>query len=138
MSILLALTVLATAVAGQTDASAQIREVLENQRLAWNKGDLQTFMHSYWNNDSLMFVGKNGVTYGWQNTLENYKKGYPGKDQMGVLSFDVLHVNRLSNDYYYVVGKWSLKRSAGDVGGHYTLVFRRIEGKWLIVSDHSS
>jgi hypothetical protein len=57
---------------------------------------------------------------------------------MGQLKFDILHLKRLGKKHYFVVGKWYLKRSVGDVGGHYTLIFQKIKGKWVIVSDHSS
>ncbi|MBC8034958.1 MAG: nuclear transport factor 2 family protein [Chitinophagaceae bacterium] len=116
----------------------EILGILATQTEAWNKGDLESFMKGYWVNDSLMFVGKSGVTYGYANTLDNYKKGYSDADKMGTLSFDILQVKRLSSDYYFVLGKWFLERNAGDVGGHYTLLFRKINGKWVIVCDHSS
>lgn len=116
----------------------QILNALEIQKNAWNKGYLNTFMETYWRNDSLMFIGKTGVTYGWQNTLNNYKKGYPDNAAMGHLDFNILHVKKLSNTFYSVVGKWQLTRSIGDVGGHFTLLFKKIKGRWLIVSDHSS
>jgi ketosteroid isomerase-like protein len=95
-------------------------------------------MVGYWNDDSLMFIGKSGVTYGYNNTLNNYKKGYSDTAQMGKLVFDILQVKRISVDHYFVVGKWFLKRSVGDIGGHYTLLFRKIKGRWVIVADHSS
>jgi hypothetical protein len=85
-----------------------------------------------------MFIGKNGITYGYQNTLNNYKKNYSDTAKMGKLKFDILEVKRISGDAYFVVGKWYLKRLIGDVGGHYTLLFRKFKGKWCIVSDHSS
>lgn len=115
-----------------------IRQVLNNQIAAWNRGDLDEFMKGYWNNDSLMFIGKNGATYGYQNTLDNYKKGYKGPDEMGTLIFTLLKFQRVSPEYYYVVGKWELKRNAGDVSGHYTLLWRKIKGRWVIICDHSS
>jgi hypothetical protein len=115
-----------------------IRTLLEEQRLAWNTGDLQTFMGTYWQSDSLMFIGKSGVTYGWQNTLDNYKKGYPDTAAMGKLKFDILEVKRLSVMYFFLVGKWHLTRSIGDVGGHFTLLFKKVKNKWVIVADHSS
>ena len=120
-----------------TDQKA-ILQILSAQTVSWNRGDLDSFMKGYWHNDSLQFVGRNGVTYGYANTLSNYKKNYDGPDKMGTLSFDILKVQQLSPDYCYVLGKWFLKRSAGDVGGHYTLLFRKIAGQWFIVSDHSS
>ncbi len=115
-----------------------IRATLQSQATAWNNGDLEKFMDAYWHSDSLMFIGKSGVTYGWQNTLNNYKKGYPDTTAMGKLHFDIIQVKALSAIYYSVVGKWHLTRSIGDIGGHFTLLFRKIKNKWVIVSDHSS
>ena len=115
-----------------------IRKVLNDQVAAWNNGNIDQFMEGYWKNDSLMFIGKNGINWGWQKTLENYKKGYPDTATMGKLSFDLLVVKKLSDEYYFIVGKWHLKRSIGDVGRHYDLVFRKINGKWYIISDHTS
>lgn len=115
-----------------------ILDLLETQTAAWNKGDLQGFMKGYWENDSLRFIGKSGITYGWSNTLANYKRGYPDTAAMGKLNFTILVVKKLSPRYYEVVGKWYLKRSIGDANGHYTLLLRKIKGSWVIVSDHSS
>jgi ketosteroid isomerase-like protein len=120
------------------DEEAAVRTLLQEQTEAWNRGDLEGFMKGYWENDSLMFIGKSGVTYGWQNTLENYKKGYPDTAAMGKLSFTLITVKRLSVQYFFVVGKWHLQRSIGDLQGHYNLLLRKIKGRWVIVTDHSS
>ncbi len=125
-------------VSAQSKDETIIRSTLETQRLAWNEGNVEKFMEAYWKSDSLMFIGKSGVTYGWQNTMDNYKKGYPDTAAMGKLAFDILHVKRLSVMYFFVVGKWHLTRSIGDVGGHFTLIFKKVKNKWVIVSDHSS
>ena len=122
----------------QLKEEKEIRKLLDTQIDAWNRGNIDEFMIGYWNNDSLMFIGKNGVTYGYTNTLKNYKKSYSDTAQMGKLNFDLLQVKKISADAYFVVGKWFLKRSVGDIGGHYTLLFRKIKGKWVIVADHSS
>ena len=124
-------------IAQSTDEN-EIGIILNEQTIAWNKGDLDRFMKGYWNNDSLMFIGKDGITYGYQNTLDRYKKSYTDQEKRGKLNFEILKVKKLSNEYYFVLGKWFLKRIAGDTGGHYTLLFRKIRGRWLIVSDHSS
>jgi hypothetical protein len=116
----------------------EITDLLNRQTLSWNKGNLDEFMKGYWHNDSLIFAGKNGVTYGYTNALNNYKKNYSDSAKMGKLFFEILKVKKLSADYYWVLGKWFLKRSAGDIGGHYTLLFRKINGKWMIVADHST
>jgi ketosteroid isomerase-like protein len=122
----------------QSSDELTIRKVLDNQIKAWNKGDIGGFMQGYWKNDSLMFIGKKGIIWGWQTTLENYKKNYPDTTAMGKLSFDIILVKKLSPDYYYIVGKWMLSRSIGDLSGHYNLLFKKINGTWLIVADHSS
>ena len=57
---------------------------------------------------------------------------------MGKLSFDIIRIEKLSKKYYYVVGKWMLKRSIGDLSGHYNLLLKKINGEWKIVADHSS
>jgi hypothetical protein len=57
---------------------------------------------------------------------------------MGKLDFDLLEVKRLSALYFFVVGKWRLTRSIGDLKGHFTLLFKKINNKWVIVADHSS
>lgn len=122
----------------QSGDERAIRELLETQRKAWNKGDIELFMQGYWRSDSLMFIGKSGVTYGWENTLKNYKRGYPDTAAMGKLRFDVLQVRRLAGDYYFVTGKWQLTIVSGNQAGHFTLLFRKINDQWLIVADHSS
>ncbi len=116
----------------------KIRVVLSTQTDAWNRGDVEGFMQGYWKSDSLMFIGKSGVTRGWQQTLANYKKGYPDTAAMGKLSFDIITVKILSPQYAFVVGKWMLKRSIGDISGHYNLLFQKLKGEWVIVADHSS
>ncbi len=122
----------------QSKDELAVRNLLAEQTREWNNGNIPAFMNTYWKSDSLMFIGKNGVTYGWQNTLDNYKKGYPDKAAMGTLNFELLEVKRLSVMYFFVVGKWHLTRSIGDVGGSFTLLFRKIKNQWFIVADHSS
>jgi len=122
----------------QSKDEKQILDLLSNQTKAWNEGDFDKFMVGYLNTDSLMFIGKSGITYGYAATLTNYRKSYAGADKMGKLSFDILHLKKLGRKNYLVVGKWSLKRNAGDVGGFYTLTFEKQNGSWVIIADHSS
>ena len=123
---------------GQPKNEKAIRAVLSNQEISWNSGNVENFMKGYWKNDSLMFIGKSGVTYGWRKTLDNYKKHYPDTITMGKLNFKLLEFKSLSPVYYFVVGKWHLQRSIGDLEGHFTLLFKKINGEWFIVADHSS
>jgi ketosteroid isomerase-like protein len=129
---------------GTPDAAADrqaIAQVLATQSAAWNRGDIPTFMAGYWHSDSLVFIGKNGATYGWQPTLDNYRRTYGDASQMGQLDFSGLRISPLSAGVAQVVGHWHLARpsaTTGDLQGQFLLIFRRLDGHWVIVADHSS
>lgn len=122
----------------QRSDKEMILQVLEDQRLAWNRGDVEEYMQGYVQSDSLLYVGRSGPKYGWKNTLENYKKSYPNKQAMGYLSFDITDVKLLSSDYAFVLGAWKLKREKDEPGGYFTLIVKKINGEWKVISDHSS
>lgn len=136
--LLISAILLSITTTAQNNDEQTIRNILKRQNADWNAGNIDAFMKGYWESDSLMFIGKNGITYGWKNTLNNYKKSYPDTATMGKLHFDILSVKRLSVLYFSVVGKWHLTRSVGDVQGHFTLLFKKVNKQWVIVSDHSS
>ena len=119
-------------------AEKALIKIMKAQEFYWNKGDIQGFMEGYWNNTELVFVGKNGPTYGYQNTLENYKKGYPDKASMGQLHFDILHTQQWDKNTLQLIGKYTLTRENDQPTGYFTLLFRKIDSVWKIVSDHSS
>lgn len=123
---------------GQSKDEIAIKKILDAQVDAWNGGNIHKFMEGYWQNDSLMFIGKSGITYGWQQTLNNYQKHYPDTASMGKLNFDSLAFKPLSPMFYFIVGRWHLQRSIGNLEGYFTLLFRKINGKWFIIADHSS
>lgn len=117
---------------------AAIAKVLEDQRQAWNRGDIGGYMQGYWQSDSLVFVGKGAPVYGWQKTIDRYKRAYPDKAAMGELTFDIIRVEVLDNNNAFVLGGWHLKREKDTPGGYFTLWFRKIGGAWKIVCDHTS
>lgn len=145
MRFLLYITILAffAAIPGagaQTRQSPEeaIRQLMQQQTDAWNQGNIRSFMDTYWQSDSLLFIGKNGITYGWQATLDRYKKSYPDTVAMGKLQFKLLEFKQLAPDLCFLVGKFHLERSIGDLQGHFTLLIRRVNGAWKIIADHSS
>lgn len=128
-----------TASFAQSAAEKEILRILDTQTQSWNAGDIPGFMKGYWESDSLMFIGKNGITYGYTQTLANYLRNYPSIEDMGKLNFDIKKTNMLSNEACFVIGKWYLTRGQkGDLSGHFTLLFRKLKGVWVIVADHSS
>lgn len=122
----------------QEQDKLDILSVMKMQEKAWSNNDLEGFMQGYWKNDSLKFYGSNGLTFGWNKTLANYKKRYPTKDYSGTLSFTIDDISKIENESYFVMGKYYLKRNVGDANGVFMIVFKKIDGKWKIVADMSS
>lgn len=120
------------------ETEKNIKKVLSDQVDGWNKGDMDLYMAGYWKSDSLKFIGKNGIQYGWQKTLDGYKKSYPDKATMGILAFDEITIEVLSPCAAFVIGKWTLTRDKGNIGGIFTLLLKKIDGQWVIVCDHTS
>ena len=122
----------------QNKDEREITTMLAAQVVQWNKGNVDGYMKGYWESDSLLFIGSSGPRYGYQATLKRYKEAYPDLAHMGELTSVIKSMQRLSAEYYFIVGAWALKRTAGDVSGSYTLLLRKIKGHWVIVCDHSS
>ncbi len=118
------------------------RNVLAVQKDAWNRGDIDAFMQGYARSDAIRFAGGDRFNYGWQATLDSYRKGYPDAAAMGKLDFDLVEVRELSPDVVYVFGKWRLTRAneAADKAPHglFTLIVEKTNGTWAITRDHTS
>lgn len=120
----------------QEDKDAII-SVMKAQENAWSNHDLEGFMKGYWKSDSLKFYGSSGLTYGWEKTLANYKKGYPTKAHSGRLNFKINDISKISNNSYYVMGEYHLIRGIGNADGVFMIIFKRINGEWKIIADTS-
>jgi len=115
-----------------------IKAIMLRQEECWNMADLECFMIGYLETDQLVFVGKRGLTYGWQETLDNYKKSYPDSNSMGKLKFDLIKFTSLGNGYFLVIGKYTLTRQLDEPSGYFSLVWQKIAGEWVVIADHSS
>jgi len=114
-----------------------ILNIMKMQEKAWSDGNIDGFMQGYWPTDSLMFIGKHGIKYGWQTTYDNYKKSYPDKAAMGKLEFKVIKLE-VNGNTAYMLGKWSLIRENDNPNGYFTLYWKKINNKWVITIDHTS
>jgi uncharacterized protein (TIGR02246 family) len=122
----------------QSFAEKEIRDYMYKSAKDWSSGNLDEFMKGYWDSDSVMYIGGSKITYGYQNILNAYKRSFPDTASMGKLAFELINVKELSPEYYIVTGKYLLTRIAENANGMFTLLFRKINGRWLIVYDHSS
>ncbi len=121
----------------QASAEAAIRLVMAEQEVAWNTHDLEGFMQGYWKSETLKFYGSSGLTQGWNQTLANYKKGYPSKAESGTLKFEIKDISKIEGDNYWVMGAYHLKRDIGDANGPFLIIFKKINGEWKIIADMS-
>jgi hypothetical protein len=115
-----------------------INEVMNTQSQCWSNGDIDGFMDGYWKSDSLRFLGRRGLTFGWQTTLNSYKKSYPNKQAMGKLIFNNISFEKLNHKQMFVVGKWTLEREKDTLGGYYSLLWMKMNGQWKVIFDHTN
>ena len=140
--------VVCTCVTFQTFTSAQsirnakleaaIRAVLETQREAWNRGDIEGYMDGYARSADTVFVSGDNVMRGWQSVLERYQKSYNSREKMGVLTFADLEITIIGKDAAVVLGRWHLQRANDEPHGRFTLILRRTKQGWKIIHDHTS
>lgn len=117
---------------------ARIESLLKTQQNDWNRGDVEAFLQGYWHSPDVTFSGSSGVARGWDGLMQRYKKAYPDRAAMGQLTFSHLEFRELGPKAYLVLGEWHLARSAGDIGGVFTLVFQKFPEGWKIIHDHTS
>jgi beta-aspartyl-peptidase (threonine type) len=117
---------------------AAVRAVLDAQREAWNRGDVEGYMDGYARSPDTVFVSGDNVTRGWQTVLDRYKKNYDSRDKMGTLTFSDLEISLIGNDSAIALGRWHLQRAKDEPHGRFTLILRRTKQGWKIVHDHTS
>ena len=115
----------------------ELKGILERQAVSWNRGDIPAFMDAYWRNEKLTFSSGGKTTRGWEATRDQYLKKYPDKQTMGTLKFTELEVQPLDDQAALMLGRWHLTRDQ-PIGGNFSLVWQKLDGKWVIVHDHSS
>ena len=131
---------LASVAAAEGPGATTARSVLDAQVEAWNRGDLEGFMATYWRSPDLVFCSGSTVTKGWDETLARYRKRYQSEGrEMGALRFDAIEVIPLGEDAALARGAWRLHMADGkEPHGLFTLLLRRLDGVWRIVHDHTS
>ncbi len=122
---------------GDAEIEAQLRRLIGAQSESWNRGDIEGFMSHYWMSENLTFSSGGKTTRGWQATIEGYKRRYSTPEKMGQLTFDQLEITPLGSDAAFVLGRWQLQRDE-PIGGNFSLVFRQMDDRWVIVHDHTS
>jgi hypothetical protein len=113
------------------------QQMMLNQQKYWNLGDIDGYMSFYWGSDSLLFISNGKAKKGWQNIRDSYEKKYPDSVSRGILEYTDLYFYKLDNKKVIITGSWKLIRQSGDLGGSFTLIWKKIHGRWVIVLDHT-
>lgn len=125
---------------------AAIRQVMERQQAAWNRGDVADYMRGYKDAPDTTFVGAS-VRKGYQAILDSYRRHYTSKEQMGRLGFSAIEVRLLPGadgavHYAAVTGRFHLDRTvhgeAGKDDGVFSLLWEKTPQGWKIILDHTS
>jgi uncharacterized protein (TIGR02246 family) len=118
---------------------AAIRALLYRQLNAWNRGDIAGFMEGYIQSDSLLFMSKKGLTFGWQKVMKNYQRAYPTPEAMGKLQFEIQKIQRLAPKKALVIGKWLIQTQKEEKKeGYFSLILCKVKKQWYITFDHTS
>jgi beta-aspartyl-peptidase (threonine type) len=124
---------------GQDKPADAVRGVLKEQVQAWNKGDLDRFMVTYWDSDELTFYSGGTVTKGRKAVAERYRKTYRAEGkEMGKLAFSEMDVQELGPETALARARWKLVTSKETFEGLFTLILRKFPDGWKIVHDHTS
>jgi ketosteroid isomerase-like protein len=115
-----------------------VRVVLEAQRDAWNRGDIEGYMAGYERSGDIVFISGDILTRAWQTVHDRYKKNYDSREKMGTLTFTDLEIQVLNNHAAVMFGRWHLQRANDEPHGRFTLIFRRTSQGWKIIHDHTS
>jgi len=135
-----------SAMAATADDAAVIRQVMDQQQAAWNRGDVAGYMRGYKDAPDTTFVGTS-VRKGYRAILDSYRKHYASKAQMGRLTFSDLDVRLLPGaggevHYAAVTGRFHLDRTAhGEASkddGVFSLLWEKTPDGWKIILDHTS
>jgi len=123
---------------GDADRDAALG-VLEAQRAAWNRGDLDAYMDGYARGEELVFTSGGHIRRGWQETLARYRARYGGdRASMGQLSFEILSLQPVGEGGAVVLGRWRLSDTPQAGAGVFSVVLERRPEGWRIVHDHTS
>ncbi|MGF1582181.1 MAG: YybH family protein [Gemmataceae bacterium] len=122
----------------QQKLAKQLRDILETQANAWNVGNIEKFMENYWKSEKLSFSSGGRTIRGWKQTLARYKQKYSTREKMGRLTFSKLEIWPLGSEAALVLGRWKVRRKNETLQGNFSLVFRKMQGQWVIVHDHTS
>ena len=121
-----------------TDDHQRIRALFESGCAAWNRGDIDGYLADYWHSDKVRWVSEGMVSYGFEAIASAFKSRFDTPENMGKLEVANLEIQLLSESDALVFGGWTQTTRTARRNGVFTVHMKKIDGVWLVVSDHSS
>lgn len=132
-------TILSAFTMPKGDAVKEVKQALEGQISAWNKGDLETAMTFYWNSPEMLWISKNGTEKGYQEVYDMFLQDFTDRSKMGVYTYDPLYIEQVSKEAVYFVFRWKIELDGKRLmGGVSSQVWKKIGGRWVVTSEHAS
>ena len=117
----------------------EIVRMMDSSAAAWNRGDLDRFMEDYAPDTTTTFVGSKGILRGRAAIKQAYAPRFAPGGMRDSLSFENVEVDVLAKDVVHTIAYYKLMRGDSTTArGPTSLVMRKMNGRWLIVHDHSS
>jgi ketosteroid isomerase-like protein len=121
------------------DAVQEVKQALEGQIAAWNKGDLETAMTFYWNSPEMLWISKGGTEKGYQEVYDMFLQDFTDRSKMGVYSYEPLHIEQVSREAVFFVFRWKIELDGKRLmGGVSSQVWKKLNGRWVVTSEHAS
>lgn len=128
-----------TAEPAHSDAIQAVQQALDGQVQAWNNGDLGTAMAFYWNSPEMLWISKTGVEKGYQQVLDMFRADFADARQMGIYTYEPLHIEQLSPEAVYYVFRWKIEREGKRLmGGVSSQLWKNVNGSWVATAEHAS
>ncbi|MER2996069.1 YybH family protein [Pontibacter populi] len=132
-------TILSSFTMPKGDAVQEVKQALEGQISAWNKGDLETAMTFYWNSPEMLWISKAGTEKGYQEVYDMFLQDFTDRSKMGVYSYEPLHIEQVSKEAVYFVFRWKIELDGKRLmGGVSSQVWKKLNGRWVVTSEHAS
>lgn len=140
MKMWIAICFMAIACAAIADSETdRIRAIIQQQRDAWNRGDLAGFVQFYDNTGMMVFITGEEPIRSPADLQKRYEKRYGTSDKkFGKLDFSDVKVELLSDQLARAYGKWTVTQDSKTSTGWFSLLWRKKDGQWRIIHDHSS
>lgn len=117
------------------DHEQAIRQVMNDQEAAWDRGDIDRFMQGY--ADSVCFISPGDRTCGREQVAARYHARYVDRAAMGDLTFGIHEILLAGDAHAWLTGTWCLERVQDTVSGGFSLFWVNGPDGWQILRDHT-